>query len=241
MKSEYRLSVVFCAVDETFSLIDTFEKISKYGYAFEYIFILSKNASSNCIDTVKKICKNPSCCYFIQDGYGLGNAIRNAIDLVSGTHMIVWPADDGMDTASFPKMAELSHNNPEKIVSVSRWLQKNGFEGYGRIRKMINFISQKIFAFLYSADLTDFTNPTQIVPVNIYRKIKWQGERFDFVPEMTFKPLKLGCEFIEVPCKSLKRQEGSSNCSFFEMVKYYYVIYKIYRMNKTDIVVGESK
>ena len=241
MNKEYRLSVVFCAVDETFSLVDTYTKINSYGYASEYIFILSKNASTNCIDTIKMLCQNSNCHYFIQDGYGLGNAIRNAINFVSGTHMIVWPADDGMDTTAFPKMAELSLSNPEKIISVSRWLEKNGFEGYGKIRKVINFISQKLFAFLYSADLTDFTNPTQIVPVSVYRKIKWQGEKFDFVPEMTFKPLKLGCEFIEVPCKSLKRQEGSSNSSFFELAKYYYVIYKIYRMNETDIIVGESK
>lgn len=241
MKEDYRLSVVFCAVDETFSLVDTYTKISKCNCATEYIFVLSKKASKNCIDTVKELCKHKNCRYFIQDGFGLGNAIRNAINFVSGTHMIVWPADDGMDTAAFPKMVELSIGNPEKIISVSRWLSSNGFDGYGKIRKIINFISQKFFALLYSVDLTDFTNPTQIVPVGVYRKIKWQGERFDFVPEMTFKPLKLGCEFIEVPCKSLKRREGSTNSNFFELVRYYYVIYKIYCMDETDIVIGESK
>ncbi|MBQ9913039.1 MAG: glycosyltransferase [Clostridia bacterium] len=241
MKEEYKLSIVFCAVNETFSLVDTYTKISSCDCAAEYIFVLSKNASKNCCDTVKELCKNENCNYFVQSGYGLGNAIRNSIDVVNGTHMIVWPADDGMDTDSFPKMVELSIDNPEKIISVSRWLEKNGFEGYGKIRKGINFLSQKIFSLIYSSNLTDFTNPTQIVPVSLYRKIKWQGEGFDFVPEMTFKPLKLGYEFIEVPCKSLKRREGATNSGFFELIKYYYVILKIYCMDLSDIIIGEGK
>ena len=141
MKEEYKLSVVFCAVDETFSLTDTYTKINSYGYASEFIFVLSRNASKECLDTVKRLCENIGCSYYFQSGYGLGNAIRDSIGLVGGTHMIVWPADDGMDTGAFPEMVEISMRDPEKIVSVSRWLAKDGFNGYGKIRKVINFIS----------------------------------------------------------------------------------------------------
>lgn len=236
MKEEYRLSVVFCAVDETYSLIETHKKISSFNLAGEYLFVLSKKASEGCVEAVRNICgKNSNCNYRIQSGTGLGNAIRDAIGAVGGSHMIVWPADDGMDTSAFPEMVRLSAESPQKIISVSRWLENGCFEGYGKIRKVINFISQKMFAFLYKSKLTDFTNPTQIAPVSVYRKIKWQGEKFDFVPEMTFKPLRLGCEFTEVPCKYRKRQEGSSNTHFFELVKYYYVIFKIRFTNESDI------
>lgn len=239
MEEKYRLSVVFCAVDETYSLFNSYSKIMQYNCACEYLFVLSQKVSLDCLETVKKICQNDNCNYFLQDGYGLGNAIRNGIEKVNGTHIIVWPADDGMDTSAFPEMVRLSKENPQKIISVSRWLEKNCFEGYGKIRKIINYFSQKMFAVLYKAPLTDFTNPTQIAPINIYRKIKWQGEKFDFVPEMTFKPLKLGCEFIEVPCKYQKRQEGSSNTSFFELVKYYFVIFKVHHMKESELTAGE--
>lgn len=238
MKDEYRLSAVFCAVDETYSLIDTHKKISSSALADEYIFILSKNATAGCVETVRSICEsNKNCSFRFQSGAGLGNAIRDGIKAVSGTHMIVWPADDGMDTSAFPEMVRLSKESPEKIISVSRWLEDGCFEGYGRVRKIINFISQKMFALLYKAKLTDFTNPTQIAPVSVYRKINWQGERFDFVPEMTFKPLRLGCEFTEVPCRYQKRQEGSSNTDISELIKYYFVILKIRCMNESDLTV----
>ena len=241
MEEKYSLSVVFCAVNETFSLIDTYNKIRSFSCASEYVFVLSKNASDGCVSTVKQLCENEGCRYFTQSGYGLGNAIRDAIKEVSGTHMIVWPADDGMDTSAFPLMAKLSLENPQKIISVSRWLIKDGFDGYGRIRKIINYASQKLFSILYSSQLTDFTNPTQIAPVSVYRRIKWEGNRFDFVPEMTFKPLKAGCEFIEVPCRNLTRAEGRTNSKLTELIKYYYVIFRIYRMDKTEIITGEGK
>lgn len=235
MKSEYKLSVVFCATNESNSLIRTYFKIRKYDYAYEYIFVLSTNASAECVNTVEKLCKNSGCRYVFQREAGLGGAIRNAIEEATGTHIIIWPADDGMDTASFPEMVRLSKENPEKIVSVSRWLAHNGFAGYGKIRKAINFFSQKLFALLYKSDLTDFTNPTQIAPLSIYRSINWQGYDWSLIPELIFKPLKLGYGFIEVPCKNLKREEGKSNSDFLKLCNYYLVIFKIYFMSEDEL------
>ena len=227
MDNGYSLSVVCCATNESQSLLDTYLKISSFKCAVEYIFVLSQNASDLCVDTVKKICDNSDCRYFFQSRPGLGAAIRDAIENAKGSHIIVWPADDGMDTKSFPEMVRISQENPGKIVTVSRWLAKDGFENYGKFRKAINYVSQKAFAFLYKSELTDFTNPTQIAPIDVYRRINWQGEGWDFIPEFIFKPLKLGCEFIEVPCKNLSRKEGKSNADFLKLATYYIIILNI--------------
>ncbi len=236
MENNYSLSVAFCTINETSSLIDAFTKVSALNCADEYVFIVAKNATAECKKTVEELCKNEKCRFTFQDGYGLGNAIRKSFDEAKGTHLILWPADDDMDIKAFPEMARLSRKNPEKIVTVSRWKAENGFEGYGKLRTVINFISQKAFAILFKSDLTDFTNPTQIAPVSIYRKIKWQGNDFAFMPEMIFKPLKIGCEFIEVPCKSIPRKDGKTNGSFSKFAKYYPVIFKIYKMKPEDIM-----
>lgn len=227
---KYSLSVAFCATNEAESLHEVYSKISRYNYADEYIFVLAETATDKCIETVKCICSNLNCRYVFQKSPGLGNAIREAINEAKGSHIIIWPADDGMDTEAFPEMVSLSEKNPDKIISVSRWLKKNGFDGYGKLRKVINFISQKWFAFLYKSSLTDFTNPTQIAPLKLYRSINWQGQGWNFIPELIFKPLKLGQEFIEVPCKNFKRKEGKSNANFFKLTQYYLIILKIYFM-----------
>ena len=238
MENNYTLSVVFCTINETISLVDAYSKISKHNLADEYLFVVAKEASAECLDVVQELCKNEKCRYITQSGYGLGNAITDGFFAVNSSHIIVWPADDDMDSAAFPRMVELSRSNPEKIVSVSRWLAKNGFDGYPRLRKVINYISQKAFAMLYKSDLTDFTNPTQIAPTSLYRSIKWSGNDFELIPEMIFKPLRLGCEFIEVPCKNIPRTDGKTNGTFFKFAKYYKMIYKIRKMDKNDIYAG---
>lgn len=241
MENEYKLSVVFCTINETHSLIESYSNIRKYDSAEEYLFVVSRKASDECLKTVKELCKNEKCRYITQSGYGLGNAIRDGFDSVKGTHMIFWPADNDMDSSVFPEMVRLSENNTDKIVTVSRWLAQDGFRGYGKLRKIINYISQKAFKLLFKSNLTDFTNPTQIAPVSLYRSIKWEGNDFELIPEMIFKPLKIGCEFIEVPCKSIPRDDGKTNGGFFKFAKYYPVIYKIHKMTEKDIITGAEK
>jgi len=236
---KYKLTVAFCATNETKALYDAYSKIREYDFADEYVFVLSETATDGCVKTVNCICDDSDCRYVFQKAPGLGNAIREAIVEAKGSHIIIWPADDGMDTKSFPEMVRLSKENPEKIVSVSRWLEKNGFDGYGALRKAVNFVSQKLFAFIYKSSLTDFTNPTQIAPIKFYKRINWQGQGWDLIPELIFKPLKSGCEFIEVPCKNFSRKEGKSNSSFFKLAPYYLIILKIYFMPVDEIIKEE--
>ncbi len=240
MNNGYTLTVIFCAVDETGALKNAFESIDKSAYISEFIFVLSQNASNECIKTAKKLCEDSRCRLIFQSGKGLGNAIKNAVDAARTSHMIVWPSDGGMDTSAFKTMVSLSQKHPESIVTVSRWLKGGGFEDYGRIRKIINGISQKMFAVLYGCKLTDFTNPTQIAPTELYKKIKWQSDGFELIPEMTFKPLRLGCRFIEVPCKNLKRSEGKKHNSIKDLVKYYFIAPKIRFMKTDDILKGKD-
>lgn len=228
MERIYSLTVAFCVTDETDLLCNAFNKISKDSDADEYIFVLSRQSSSEARKTVADICKNnDNCKYFFQNGFGLGNAIKYAIASSGGTHLIVWPSDDGMDAMVFSQMVRCSKENPEKIIKVSRWLRHGDFENYSKIRLIINFLSQKMFSLMYKSDLTDYTNPTQIAPISIYKSIKWENEDFSFIPEMVFKPLKYGCSFVEIPCKNTEQRKGRGNSRFFELAKYYFVILKI--------------
>ena len=240
MSEEYSLSVVICAVDETFSLKRTFEKLDAYHAASEYLFVLSKTCTPGCLQTVQDICTRPDCRWMYQSGKGFGGAIRDSFDAVRCTHMIIWSADEGTDVASFPEMVRLSRENPEKIVKISRWLHEDGFEGYGKVKTALNFVSQRAFGLLYGSDLTEFTNPTQIAPVAVYRSIRYERTDFAFLTEVIVKPLRLGVEFIEVPCKNVPRQEGKSHNTFKGYLMYYYVIVKI-RFTRKDKLLKEAQ
>lgn len=240
MHDPYSLSVVICAVDETFSLRDTFNDLDRFHLADEYLFVLSQTCTADCLQTVKELCGREDCRYMIQSGRGFGNAIQEAIFAVRGTHMLLWSADGATDAAPFPELVRLSEAHPDSIVTISRWLSDDGFPGYNPVRKLVNRISQKMFALLYRSEQTDLTNPTQITPVSVYRSIRWEQDGFDFLPELIFKPVKLGVPFIEVPGNCLPRREGKSHSHFYELVLYYFRILHIYRMDRSEILRQED-
>ena len=236
MENEYTLSVVICAVDETFSLERTFEKLDRDRPAMEYLFVLAKTCTPECLSTVEKLCLREDCRWMYQSGKGLGNALRDGFDCVIGTHIAIWSADEATDAASFPEMLRLSKENPDKIVKISRWLHPEGFEGYGRVNKMLNYVSQRAFGLMFRSKLTEFTNPTQIAPTAVYRRIRWEHNGFDFLPELTFKPLKLGVGFIEVPTKNVPREEGRSHNNYLSHIFYYSTILKIFFTKKKNLI-----
>ncbi|MBR5423090.1 MAG: hypothetical protein IK108_03680 [Clostridia bacterium] len=236
MNREYSLSAVICAVDETFMLEQTFQKLDGYGGAEEYLFVLAKTCTPGCLATVERLCARSDCRWVYQTGEGLGNAIRESFFMVNGTHLVIWSADEATDVSSFPEMLRLSKENPEKIIKISRWLRKDGFEGYGYVKKCLNYVSQRFFGLLFHSKLTEFTNPTQICPVAVYRGIRWNCTGFDFLPEMTFKPLKLGIEFIEVPTKNVPRLEGRSHHTLLSHIRYYRTVMKIFFTRKQDLI-----
>ncbi len=227
MRETYRLSIAICAVDETFMLERTFQKLDAYGAAYEYLFVLAKTCTDACLATVKKICERDDCRWMYQPGTGFGDALQTVFREVKGTHVVVWSADEATDTASFPEMLRLSMENPEKIIKISRFLHPEGFAGYGKVKKLLNAVSQKCFGLLYHSELTEFTNPTQIAPAAVYRRIRWERDGFELTTEMTFKPLRLGVRFLEVPTRNVEREEGRSHRTFGAALLYYYMILKI--------------
>lgn len=241
MSAEYRLSVIICAVDESETLKECVAQMRAAVDVFEYVFVLSKNCRPETGETVRALCEADDCRYLIQDAYGYGNAIRNGIDASKGTHMLLWTADGGLEVSSVPKMKEISENDPENIVKVSRWLPGGGFVNYGRFRKFANYISQKAFAVLYGVKLTDFTNGALIAPLDLYRRIRWDNNDFSFIPEMVFKPLRLGVRFTEVPCVNYERREGVSHVSFGMLLKYYLVILKIRFEDRSKMIINPEK
>ncbi len=236
MNENYSLSIVICAVDETFSLERTFQKLDGYGGADEYLFVLSKTCTPECLATVERLCERADCRWIYQSATGFGNAMRDSFEIVRGTHIVIWSADEATDTSSFPQMLRLSKENPDMIIKISRWMRPDGFDGYGRLNKFLNYISQRAFGLLFRSDLTEFTNPTQIAPTPLYRKIRWTHTGFDFLPELVFKPLKLGVKFIEVPTKNVPREEGKSHNTFFSHIFYYRTILEVFFTKKENLI-----
>lgn len=167
-------------------------------------------------------------------------SVNDTIDASRGSHCLLLASDMALDLTVVPKLIELAKRDPDVIHSVSRWMKGCKFYGYGRVRRVINFIAQKFLAMLYMRNLTDFTIPVQIAPAELYKSIRFEETRFSFLLEMVLKPIRLGYKFTETPTNCYSRKEGKSSNSFMQTADYLRVALHIRFMKKEDILLDKK-
>jgi glycosyltransferase involved in cell wall biosynthesis len=87
----------------------------------------------------------------------LGGALQEGIPAARGSHVIVMFSDGESDPRSVGDLISEARKNPEAIISASRWLKGNSFEGYPAVKTLLNYLFQKAFSLLYWKNITDFT------------------------------------------------------------------------------------
>ena len=150
----------------------------------------------------------------------LGGAMREAFDLATGSHVMLMATDLETDPELIPRFVEKMQQGRWDIVSGSRWLSGGGFEGYGRVRKLLNWLFQRSFRLLYGGRLTDLTFAYRLYRREILEGIRWEELGHPFLLECLLKPLRLGARVTEVPCRWRCRDEGESTGSFRQMLQY---------------------
>ena len=167
--------------------------------------------------------------------------ISGMMDAATGSHCILLASDMAFDLDFVPKMIELVKKEPDTIFSSSRWLPGCEMHDYGKLRKVLNFCAQKFLMVLYGVKLTDFTNPCQIAPTELYQSIEWEEIGFPFLLEMVLKPVRLGYKFVEVPTNCYPRTEGKSSNNFFQTASYLKTALHIRFMRKESILKKDAK
>ncbi len=222
--NELSVSVLILATDESKALKQTVDYINNKctEKIDKTIIILSRNASGECLSMVELL-KNTYCDtvdFIIQTEDGLGAAAIQGIQKVETTHMTYFAADLAIELESLDRMVAAAKNNPEKIIKSSRWLEKGSFIGYNKPRLVFNRLAQCLLKFLFFTNLTDLTNPVQIVPTEYEKSINWIEKGFCSSIEHTIVPVRLGYECIEVPTKCYPRTEGKSKNSIIKTSLY---------------------
>ncbi len=233
------------AVNETDSLIETvltILRVCDHKDIAEILICCAPHISEDCKKTVKELEKlktDVPIKVFVQKRKKLG-AIVDCIEIAQGTHCIFVDSDLALDLGCVTEMIEKAKEKSDRIVSASRWMKGCSFVGYGAVKKVLNFFAQQFLKILFRAKMTDFTNPCQIAPIELYRSVEWENEGFPIFIEMVLKPLRLGYEFIEVPTNCYGRTQGKSNNSFMQTALYFNTALHIRFMKKKDIVKKDS-
>lgn len=238
-------TVMMGAVTETDSLRETvltILKLCNHSDLCEIIIGYSQNVTPECkaiIDELAALETDVPIVTFEQKRKGLA-AFVEALDIAGGSHCILLASDMAFDLGCVVQMIEMVKVDGDLIVSSSRWMKGCKFIDYGTVKKILNFAAQHFLRVLFGAKMTDFTNPYQIAPTELYRAIEWENEGFPMCTELVLKPLRLGYKFTEVPTNCYPRKQGKSSNSFKQTAMYFTTAIHIRFMKKSDILKKDS-
>lgn len=222
------VSIILPAINETFSFeqtVDTIVAECNQTDICEFIAVVCKRTTKECLASIEK--SQEKC---LSMGYKFsvlwqnlpfaGGAIRDAIDISSGSHLIMMSTDLETDPHVVAKLIETEKAYPDDITTASRWLSKGNFTGYDKKKEILNFLFQKIFSIYYGVRLTDMTYAFRIFPTHLMQQIAWEELKHPFYLETALKPVRLGVKFHEIPAKWVARQEGESQNTFLQTFAY---------------------
>ncbi|MCR5040862.1 MAG: glycosyltransferase [Clostridia bacterium] len=235
------VSVMMGAVTETDSLRETVRQIlglCSHEDLREIIIGYSQHVtpeSRAVCDELAAMDSDVPIVVFEQKRRGISGLV-DMIEAARGSHCVLVASDLAQDLSIVPVMIESAKRDPTVICSASRWLDGCGFYGYGRVRKLVNRAGQVFLKTLFGSSVTDFTNPVQIAPTELYQAIEFENEGFPILLEMVLKPLRLGYEFREIPTNCYARKQGKSNNSLRQTASYFFTAIHIRFMKKQDML-----
>ncbi len=202
----------------------------------EIIIVVAQNASAESLTAVEEVCgfdKDINFTAFTQKEPGFGKAALEALQKVSGSHLVGLAADGDTDPYLVHKMIELSKNKPQAVILASRWMKGGGFEGYGAFEKFLNKLFNLMLQILFQTKISDLTYGYRLVPLDLLHSVKIDSPGLSLGFETNLRMLRLGYEFEQIPAVWRVRKEGESSNSFFKKVGYLKYVFKI-RFSKKD-------
>ena len=230
MDKSLRITFILPVLNETYSLQETVDTIfSLAGSELHEVLIVTAEStraeSQEVIESIRK--KRPAGIRVHRQKLPfLGGALQDAFDIAAGEHIMMMASDLETDPNMIPAFIEAMKTGSWDIVAGSRWIKGGGFEGYSRVKLVLNYLFQKIFRILYNTKVTDLTFAYRLYRKPILEGIIWEELKHPFLLESLLKPLRCGARITEIPCKWRARTEGTSANMFAETFKYLRVALK---------------
>lgn len=231
-----KISILVTVYSETFSLIETIDRLMKHNrnYIYEIILAISPKSSKECFDICNELSnKNPLIKIHIQkNNPGVGWAIREGMELCTGDYIALVSADLETEPEAVDRMVKKIEETGCDGVIGNRWLPGGGFSNYDKKKLVLNYIFQKIFKILFRTKLGDLTYGFKILSKKMCDNIKWEGTFHEIYIETTIKPINSKYYIEQIPTVWIGRIEGKSNNSFLKNFRYVDMAFRVLFINK---------
>jgi len=222
--ADIKLSIVVTVFSETFSIIETVERLlnKDRDYICEIILVVSPRSSKACMDICRELTQKHRLIkmHIQQNNPGVGWAIREGMKLAEGNYVALLSADLETEPEAVDRMIQKIETIGCEVVIGNRWLKDGGFENYDPLKLALNWIFQHLFRLLYRTRIGDLTYGFKVLKKTVVDQIQWQGTLHEIYIETTVKPLKIGYKVDQVPTVRIGRKVGESKNSFLRNFRY---------------------
>lgn len=137
---------------------------------------------------------------------GKGQAIKTALDFISGDYVIIQDADLEYDPKDYRKLLDCALKNKAQVVYGSRHLNSSG--EYSHISFYLGGILLTWLAnLLYGIRITDEATGYKLFKADVLKSIKLNCQGFEFCPEVTAKIAKKKIKIYEIPINYIPRHK----------------------------------
>ena len=198
----YSLTVIVPFFNEEKFLAESIERILAEKI-FEKIILVDDASTDGSLKIAQTFFNNYDEISLIStsNNSGKGNAIQEALSLVSSSHVIIHDADLEYFPDDIPEMYNLAKNNKNTLILGSRTI--------GNKKRTIlykkTYYGQKMFALVFSLlnkqKLTDIASCYWLIETKHLRKMNIAEKGFSIEIEVLSNAVRKGISIIEVPIK----------------------------------------
>jgi dolichol-phosphate mannosyltransferase len=199
-----KLSVVMPAYNEEQTIREIIEKVLAVDIEKELVIVDdgSKDLTRTFLGELNG--KDDVRIIFHERNQGKGAAVRTGIQNASGDIILIQDADMEYDPNDYPKLVQPIIEGRSDVVYGSR-VKGNDF----RHKYTLNLFAARLLSMmsnlLYGLNLTDEPTCYKVFKANIIKSISFNGNGFEWEPEVTAKLGKRGVNIHEVPISYYSR------------------------------------
>ena len=212
-----KISVCIPMYNESRVIAKSAQELSEYMEAHfeDYELIFCSDGSSDGCDEIVREMKLPNVNVIAyQPNQGKGYAVRTAMLAATGDVCMFTDADLAYGTEVIERVYNTFLENPDAhMVIGSRNLNKDGYEGYTALRKLMSKVYIKVLCIAGGFKLSDSQCGCKAFRGDAAKKIfsRCEVNRFAFDFEAILWAIKMNMKIVEMPVKIINHGESKVN------------------------------
>jgi len=230
------LSIIMPAYNESKTIEANINKIlaNNFGANFELI-VVNDGSDDSTEEIIEKFRSNPVVKILNQaQNRGKGSAVKAGANIASGSHILIFDADDEYDIRDIKKLLVPLNEGRCKIVYGVR-VRGHGVLQPSLLHQLGNFTMTLSTNLLFGSAISDLHTCIKIVPKNLFISLNLEEEGFGLDTELTAKLLAKNERPFEMPISYVGRSKAEGKkITFKDALICFYILFKIkffYRAN----------